>query len=1233
MDKEDPLKVTQSLAADYNMFIQNLNPDAQPSGVSDRVNPVSSFASVFQTTKKKTVKLTELRNDKVVEGAKVDIPLVAVEEVSSSFANTLYGHFIGGESVIENGPWLIRLVPLFLNIWTPNTVFKKEEVKNAPLWVKLHRVPIVAYSEIRLSLITTQIGRPIMLDSYTSNMCMKSWCRKGYARALIEVSSEKELMESIDYACPKLPKETAPVSVTDNEGFTEVKRKKNKPKQARQVDGIRITKPALNLHYRRVEKGGSFKSQQAGSAKVLKSVDHDVETISVNAASVPNVNSGSLKSASTSKVPEVTLKNSFASLSEDDASAWGDDSTWNNAKQALNVINESDTEEVEELVLEDTNGKRIVGNHGKGASTPGVVVRHVISENNLSVCDILESHMAKSKLQRMCSSVFRHWDWTTNGSFCTKGTRIILGWNHNDVDIVVINLDDQAIHTRIWLKRERKELFCTFVYAHNRYIPRRALWEILTLRCVISTDIEVMDVQRSGLQFTWTQKPKGKDGILKKIDRIMANLVFNDEFVGAHAIFKPFKDIVSEGNLHTNVIRLRDDLDRVQIQLDADPFNSALREEEASIVVAFNEAKIMEEKFLRQKAKVDWLRDGDSNSAYFHKVVKSRVSRSRIDVVTSMDGTVFENEKVADAFVTHYEQFLGQAGAVALSMVRNVTRQEVKDALFSMGNDKAPGPDGFTAAFFKECISKIIANRIKESLKVLISLNQSAFIPGRSISDNILLTQELMHNYHLDHGVPQCAFKVDIQKAYDMVDWAFLREILAGFGFHERMISWIMECVTTSSYSICINGSLHGYFKGQRGLRQCDPLSPYLFTLVMEILTLMLHMRVREDGISTRIIKEALEEFKNASGLTLSLSKSTTYFCNVLNHIKIAILNILPFDEGRLPVKHLGVPLVSSRLLIRDCKELVEKVHARIQDWKNKSLSIAGRLQLIKSVIGFMHTFWASVFIILTRVLLDLEQIMRGFLWCQGSMRKGQAKVAWDVVCLPKKEGGLGLRRLDYFNKALMASHVWNLISLKESLWVQWVHTYKLRGMNFWDLPFRGNMSWGWRKIWQLRSVIREFIWHNIGDGSCTSIWAGLSPFSKLWDILNNGVFSWPSELSSKHFFLLSINMPNARTNRPDLLEWRNETGTVKQFYISSVWNSIRPRSNMVVWFDVVWFSNCIPRHAFNLWLAVKQRLKTQDKLCSWDLSSSLMASCPLCETHIDSHEHLFFECSFSTQI
>nr|GEV78383.1 hypothetical protein [Tanacetum cinerariifolium] len=148
----------------------------------------------------------------------------------------------------------------------------------------------------------------------------------------------------------------------------------------------------------------------------------------------------------------------------------------------------------------------------------------------------------------------------------------------------------------------------------------------------------------------------------------------------------------------------------------------------------------------------------------------------------------------------------------------------------------------------------------------------------------------------------------------------------------------------------------------------------------------------------------------------------------------------------------------------------------------------------------------------------------------------------WDVVCLPKNEGGLGLRRLDQFNKALMVSHIWKLLSLKESLWVRWVHAYKLKGRSFWDIPLRGNMSWGWRNILHLRPIS-----------------AGLNPSSKLRDIIFNGAFSWPPVLSDKYSFLQSIIMPNV-LDRRDLLEWRNELGLVKSF---SIWSHMSRYTGM----------------------------------------------------------------------
>ncbi|GKC72087.1 hypothetical protein Tco_1117970 [Tanacetum coccineum] len=197
------------------------------------------------------------------------------------------------------------------------------------------------------------------------------------------------------------------------------------------------------------------------------------------------------------------------------------------------------------------------------------------------------------------------------------------------------------------------------------------------------------------------------------------------------------------------------------------------------------------------------------------------------------------------------------------------------------------------------------------------------------------------------------------------------------------------------------------------------------------------------DVESASVIKASLDEFKKVSGLIPSIPKSTAFFCNVLNHVKAAILNFMPFAEGELPVNYLGVPLISSRLLNKDCKVLVEKARNRIGDWKNKSLSYSGRLQLCKSVISSMQVYWASILVIPMGIVSDIQQIIRGFLWCNGEYKRGKAKVAWDDICLPKKEGGLGLRSLEVFNLALMTTHIWNLVSNKESLWVRWINTYK----------------------------------------------------------------------------------------------------------------------------------------------------------------------------------------------
>nr|GFC25164.1 RNA-directed DNA polymerase, eukaryota, reverse transcriptase zinc-binding domain protein [Tanacetum cinerariifolium] len=231
-------------------------------------------------------------------------------------------------------------------------------------------------------------------------------------------------------------------------------------------------------------------------------------------------------------------------------------------------------------------------------------------------------------------------------------------------------------------------------------------------------------------------------------------------------------------------------------QVDQNPHNANLKKQEAEILKEYNNARKDKEKLLIHKAKIDWLSDGDKNSKFFHSVLKRRAHKSRIETVQNENRDRFKRDQVAKQFLSHFQNFLGKAVNVenidmeslksrtvcaddAEKMIMNVSDKEIKYALFDICDNKALGPDGYSAKLFKsswsvtmsktpqkvsdyrpiaccnvlyKIISKILTNRIKSTLCKLISPSQSAFIPGRQITDNILLTQELLRGYNWKNG-------------------------------------------------------------------------------------------------------------------------------------------------------------------------------------------------------------------------------------------------------------------------------------------------------------------------------------------------------------------------------------------------------------------------------------------------------------------------------------------------
>ncbi|KAJ0599776.1 putative RNA-directed DNA polymerase [Helianthus annuus] len=408
---------------------------------------------------------------------------------------------------------------------------------------------------------------------------------------------------------------------------------------------------------------------------------------------------------------------------------------------------------------------------------------------------------------------------------------------------------------------------------------------------------------------------------------------------------------------------------------------------------------------------------------------------------------------------------------------------------------------------------------------------------------------------------------------------------------------------------------------------------------------------------SARCILTSLSNFTKMSGLVPSNQKSTIFFCNVNGHVKNAILDIMPFVEGKLPVRYLGVPLISSRLGYNDCRVLVERLEKRITNWRNKLLSFASRLQLIISVLSSMHIYWLSVFILPTRIIQELEARMRNFLWSQeSSFTKGKSKVSWKTVCTPKYEGGLGIRRIGDMNKALISSHIWSIVSKRDSLWVAWVHSYRVKGKSFWVCKTPSNCCWSWRKLIQIRPLIRSHVWSDLGNGVKTSAWFDywcdlgplcdfLSPRTitnadfKLDDSVANvfslGTWRWPMAWRDPFPVLIHLDQVHLNPTKQDRLLWKDGSD-LTEFSSSTIWHSIRYKEPEVNWCNIVWFSQCIPRHAFMMWLVIKGKLLTQDKILKWDFSrrkNMNMMCCLLCYENFDSHPHLFFECKFSFQV
>ncbi|XP_020679888.1 uncharacterized protein LOC110097698 [Dendrobium catenatum] len=479
--------------------------------------------------------------------------------------------------------------------------------------------------------------------------------------------------------------------------------------------------------------------------------------------------------------------------------------------------------------------------------------------------------------------------------------------------------------------------------------------------------------------------------------------------------------------------------------------------------------------------------------------------------------------------------------------------------------------------------------------------------------------------------------------------------------FPENFVKWIHGCISDVHFSINLNEVLEGFFNSSSGLRQGCPLSPLLFCIVMDALSLSLesgngkpfigltkenfncsHLMFVDDllvfGLASidnaKNLSDVLLAFGRASGLHVNTKKSSIIFPRNF-HLADQISNALGITQVESSIVYLVLPISSSRLKFSHFQPLLSRLSTLLAGWKVKFLSFAGRIQYLKFTIANTIAYWIRGAIIPKACCKLINRMCSRFLFFGNSLEKKLHMVAWKWVARPKIKDGLGLASFESIYHNMACSFIMRMYN-NYSLIGSW---YRAFYGSVWKSPPASASQF--RKLFCrtadcISSVISLYVKQNSNLSFLWNPWCDSKPLAdkfyspyythskvKNFILNNNWVIPDCIPIEVKDSIVKTVIDEDCK---PSIL-WQYKQNPISINFLDLFHANLED----VAWNKFIWHKGFALRFACFTWMALLGKLKTADNLISKGIQVN--AGCIFCSGHLESHSHVFFECDYSFSI